>query len=121
MTAPLDRPDWMLDILTMSPVADLARLHPERTYVHTIPFEMLRAEEHEITHALSLGDYRKADWVKPLPTAVDTLIDDLHDIAIEREIDGYPVGCNISANGDLEVTMVFASVVDMAHFKLALP
>jgi hypothetical protein len=100
---------------------DPARLFPGRTYAHTIPFEVLRAEEHEITRALSLGGHRKADRIEPFPIAVDVLIDDLHDIAIEHGIDDYRVDHDINANGDLEVEMTFGSVVDMVHFKLALP
>jgi hypothetical protein len=121
MMAPLDPSrDWML-IPTWPSVKDLARRYPERTYVRTIPHRDLFEEECEITRALTLGGHRKADRLETYQMAVDVIVDDLHDIAFEHGIDGYRVHATINAEADLEVTMVFRRIVDMVHFKLALP
>jgi hypothetical protein len=102
-------------------VQELARLHPDRTVVHTISHDEWFEEQHRIEQALYAGGYFRTDYMELCVPAMEALVGDLHEIAMERSLGRYDVDSGSNENGDLEITMVFATVKDAMVFKMALP
>jgi hypothetical protein len=121
MGKPLNISDSLLDMLTKPPVKTLAQLHPDRTIVHTIPgsewFDEQQRQE-QVYRAVAYPGWEHIEFARP---AMDVLEGRLHEIAVERCIDGYDIASEPNQDGDLEITLVFASTKDVMVFKMALP
>jgi hypothetical protein len=111
----------ILKCLSGPSVRELARLHPCRTVVHTISHVDWLEEQFRIERALHAGGYTRTGHLELCSVAMDALVGDLHDIAMEKDFEGYEVTSGPNENGDLEIIMVFATVSDAMLFKMALP
>jgi hypothetical protein len=102
-------------------VRELAQRYPDRTVVHTISGTEWFEEQQRIEQALYAGGYFRTDYMELCIPAMEALVGDLHAIAMERSLGRYHVDSGSNENGDLEITMVFATVKDAMVFKMALP
>jgi hypothetical protein len=113
--------DSLLDMLTRPPVKTLARLHPDRTIVHTIPCGEWSEEQQRQEQVFRTARHPGWEHIEFVGPAMDVLEGRLHDIAVECGINGYDIASEPNQDGDLEITMVFASPKDAMVFKMALP
>jgi hypothetical protein len=111
----------ILKCLSGPSVRELARLYPDRTVVHTISGTEWFEEQWRMEQALDAGGYTRTGHMELCIPAMEALVGDLHDIAIEKDLYDYQVDSGPNENGDLEITMVFATVKDAMVFKMALP
>jgi len=91
-------------------VRELAQRYPDRTVVHTISGAEWLEEQRRIEYALYAGGYFRTDYMELCVPAMEALVGDLHEIAMERSLGHYDVASGSNENGDLEITMVFATV-----------
>jgi hypothetical protein len=101
-------------------VREIAQRYPDRTVVHTISGTEWFEEQRRIEQALEAGGYNRTGHMELCIPAMEALVGDLHEIAMERSLGHYDVASVPNENGDLEITMVFATVKDAMVFKMAL-
>jgi hypothetical protein len=120
MTDRINVQDLILELRTQPSIEVLARHFPDRTLVHVVPWDVLYEEEQEVLRALLAGGHRKADYVEPFSIAAQVIVSDLEDLAMERGIEGCRIAHDMTGHGELRITMIFASLSDAVHFKLAM-
>lgn len=103
------------------PAREFAKLNPYRSVVHTISGDRWYEEECRIEQILLAGGYTRTDHLEFSVIAMEALVGDLHDIAMEKGIERYNVSSEVNENGDLEIIFIFAHVRHAMLFKMALP
>lgn len=97
-----------------------ASRNPLNTVTRVIPGDAVQREADEVWRAMRAGGHPMADRIDHTPAACSVLVESMHDIAVEHDIDGYETTSALLPNGDLEIALAFTDSANALCFRMLL-